>query len=233
MGENTGSGVPQFSTVEYAGKGGETACKSCAQKISGSYYLLNGAPLCARCARQIEQQLPQDTHACFARGVLFGVGGALIGLGIYVGFALATGWMIGYISLAVGYIVGKAIALGSGGVGGRRYQLAAVLLTYSAVSLAAVPIAISQHMKHTSVQQQAPASEPAVVHAPKMSFARAVGMLTLLGLASPFLELADPAHGIIGLIILFVGIRIAWKITAARQATLSGPISERVPAAPG
>lgn len=68
MGENTGSGVPQFSTVEYAGKAGETACKSCAQKISGSYYLLNGAPLCASCARQIEQQLPQDTHACFARG---------------------------------------------------------------------------------------------------------------------------------------------------------------------
>ena len=66
-----------------------------------------------------------------------------------------------------------------------------------------------------------------------MSFARAVGMLTLLGLASPFLELADPAHGIIGLIILFVGIRIAWKITAASQANLSGPISERVPAAPG
>ena len=161
--------------------------------------------------------------------MLFGVGEVFFGRGIDVGFALATGWMIGYISLAVGYIVGKAIALGSGGVGGRRYQLAAVLLTYSAVSLAAVPIAMSQHMKHTSVQQQAPASEPAVVHAPKMSFARAVGMLTLLGLASPFLELADPAHGIIGLIILFVGIRIAWKITAASQANLSGPISERVP----
>lgn len=233
MGKNTSSGVPQFSTAEYAGKAGATVCKPCAQKISGSYYRLNGAPVCASCARQIEQQLPQDTHASFVRGVLFGVGGALLGLGVYVAFALATGWMIGYISLAVGYIVGKAIAVGSGGVGGRRYQVAAVLLTYSAVSLAAVPIAISQHMKHTSVQQQAPASEPAVVHAPKMSRARAVGVLTLLGLASPFLELADPAHGIIGLIILFVGIRIAWKLTAARQANLSGPISERVPATPG
>jgi len=67
-----------------------------------------------------------------------------------------------------------------------------------------------------------------------MSLARAVGVLTLLGLASPFLELADPAHGIIGLLILFVGIRIAWKITAARRVNLSGPISEqRVPATPG
>jgi len=86
MGENTRSGVPQFSTAEDAGKAGETVCKPCAQKISGSYYLLNGAPVCARCARQIEQQLPQDTHASFVRGVLFGVAGALLGLGIYVAF---------------------------------------------------------------------------------------------------------------------------------------------------
>jgi NAD/NADP transhydrogenase beta subunit len=234
MGKNTSSGVPQFSTAEYGGKAGETLCKACAQRISGSYYLLNGAPVCASCAQRIRDEMPQDTHTSFVRGVLFGVGGALLGLGIYVAFALATGWMIGYISLAVGYLVGRAIALGSGGVGGRRYQVAAVLLTYSAVSLAAVPIALSQHMKHSSPQQHAQASEPAAVHAPKMSLARAAGVLTLLGLVSPFLELADPAHGIIGLIILFVGIRIAWKITAARQVNLSGPISEQpVPATPG
>ena len=39
---------------------------------------------------------------------------------------------------------GKAMHLGSRGVGGRRYQLVAVLLTYLAVSLSAVPIAIHQ-----------------------------------------------------------------------------------------
>jgi hypothetical protein len=52
-------------------------------------------------------------------------------------------------------------------------------------------------------------------------------------LVSPFLELANPAHGIIGLIILLVGIRIAWKIAAGRQLNISGPISEPVPATPG
>jgi hypothetical protein len=35
-----------------------------------------------------------------------------------------------------------------------------------------------------------------------------------MGLASPFLELQDPMHGLIGLVILFVGIQIAWKLTA-------------------
>ncbi len=84
-----------------------------------------------------------DSHSAFVRGTSFGVAGAILGLALYVGFALATGWIVGFVSLAVGYIVGKAIMFGSGGVGGRRYQVAAVLLTYIAVSMAAVPIAIS------------------------------------------------------------------------------------------
>jgi hypothetical protein len=33
-----------------------------------------------------------------------------------------------------------------GGVGGRRYQIAAALLTYSAVSMSAVPLAIHEIM---------------------------------------------------------------------------------------
>jgi hypothetical protein len=48
----------------------------------------------------------------------------------------------------------------------------------------------------------------------------------MIGLASPFLEMSDPMHGIIGLIILLVGLQIAWKITAARKLDIVGPVSE-------
>jgi len=151
--------------------------------------------------------------------------------------------VIGYVSLAVGYIVGKAIKMGSGGMGGRRYQIAAALLTYSAVSIAAIPIFISQIVKdkkaekHTQVQHALPQSSapaqpqapavngstisqqpqtqtPAGPKKPSMGLGAALGLAVLIGLASPFLELQDPFHGIIGLIILFVGIRIAWRLTA-------------------
>ena len=227
------TGVPQFATAEYSGKTGETVCKSCAQPVSGAYYRVNGVLTCANCAQRVKDGILKDSHTSFVRGILFGVGGAILGLGIYVAFALATGWMVGYISLAVGYIVGKAIVLGSGGLGGRRYQVAAVLLTYMAVSLAAVPIAISQHMKQRSAQLHAQVSGSVAVDAPKMSPAKAIGVLALIGLASPFLELANPAHGIIGLIILFVGIRIAWKITVGRQVNILGPLSDAAPATPG
>jgi hypothetical protein len=47
--------------------------------------------------------------------------------------------------------------------------------------------------------------------------------LAVLGLASPFLELADPLHGAIGLFILFIGIRIAWQITGQKLPAIDGP----------
>ncbi len=232
-------GVPQFATAEYSGKAIEAKCKACGNLISGAYYQVNGAKICSNCAQQIKDTTPKDSHTAFGRGVLFGIGGAILGLGIYVGFALATGLIAGLISLAVGFIVGKAIVMGSGGVGGRRYQVAAVLLTYIAVSLAAVPIAVSQHIKQRSAQAQAQASDSAAnsskvsgstSNSPKMSAAKAVGMLALIGLASPFLALSNPMQGIIGLIILFVGIRIAWRMTATRQVSILGPISDAIPA---
>jgi hypothetical protein len=71
---------------------------------------------------------------------LYGIGAAVAGLILYATFAIATGIVIGYVSLAVGWMVGKAILKGSGGVGGRRYRITAALLTYAAVSMAAVPI---------------------------------------------------------------------------------------------
>ena len=168
--------VPQFATAEYA-QPGAALCKSCGKSISGGFYRVNGVPVCGSCAQRIRDQMPVDSHSAFVRGIFCGVGGAILGLALYVGFALATGWIVGFVSLAVGYIVGKAVVFGSGGVGGRRYQVAAVLLTYIAVSMAAVPIAISQHMKQNSAQQPAQASNPATAAQPKMHPLKALGVL--------------------------------------------------------
>ncbi len=136
--------------------------------------------------------------------------------------------------------------MGSRGLGGKRYQIVAAILTYAAVSMAAVPIAISQHQKtsspsHAQVQQQpmgdaAQASDaqagestdatPQPAPKPRMNLFSALMYLGLIGLASPFLELADPFHGLIGLVILFVGLRIAWKTTAGSAiAQVSGPFN--------
>ena len=256
MSNSLTSPTPQFGTAEYAGVSGAERCKSCSQSIGSQYYRVNGALTCSYCGEQAQLRAPKDSHQTFVRGLLFGIGGAILGLIIYAGFGIITGLMLGYISLAVGYIVGKAIIKGTNGVGGRRYQIAAVALTYAAVSLSAIPIGISQMIKHRSTQERnlvkhAPpptvqsdeSAEPAatvvtpdpvspqpVAPKPAMSIGSAIGMLTLAGLASPFLELQDPLHGVIGLIILFVGIRIAWKLTAAAKLDILGPFSKSTPA---
>ena len=105
---------------------------------------------CEGCVQELERRQPADSHAGYVRGMLFGAGAAIVGMASYAGFTILTGLYIGYVSLAVGWLVGKAIMLGSKGIGGRRYQIAAVVLTYAAVSLAAVPIAISYHVKAKS-----------------------------------------------------------------------------------
>jgi hypothetical protein len=253
MDENTGGGVPQFTTAEYGAKSAPP-CKACGQPLKGDYYQVNGVQVCPPCTAKLKAQIPGDSHAAFVRGLLFGIAGAIAGLALYVAFALGTGLVVGFVSLAVGYIVGKAMIFGSGGVGGRRYQIAAVILTYSAVSLSAVPIAISMNMKHRDEAAQAARSAqtatptqsaqtaegqdaaPAPAQTPaspavKRSFLQSIGVLAMLGLASPFLDLQDPAHGLIGLVILFVGIRIAWQLTAGKQLKVAGPLNAPDPAA--
>jgi hypothetical protein len=246
------SPTPQFGKAEYIGEPGSDRCATCSQPIVGTYYRVSGAMTCATCAAQSHTLQVNDSHAAFVRGILFGIGGAILGLILYSAFGIITGLVIGYLSLAVGYIVGKAIMMGSRGVGGRRYQIAAVILTYAAVSMSAVPIAISMQSKQRAATRSTNTQSPELAQEqkqleseagqdtskeppaenrdssdapgkPRMGVAAAIGYLAMLGLASPFLDLQDPVHGFIGLVILLVGIRIAWRITSAAVPEVVGP----------
>jgi hypothetical protein len=196
--------TPQFSTAQY-GQAPAQACKFCGLSISGPYYRINGSPACSACADRMRQGAPSQADAVYPRALLLGILGAIIGLALYAGFTILTNIIIGYVSLAVGFIVAKAMLLGSGGVGGRKYQITAALLTYAAVSLASIPIALS--FSHVPID------------------AIPLSRLIQLGLLSPFLELqADTFHGLIGLVILYVGINIAWKLTRGKpQTVVEGP----------
>jgi hypothetical protein len=220
--DETSNGMPQFATAEFAPNRPTMACAACRRPIVGPYFNINGVQACAECASKIQAQIPKDSHAAFVRALLFGIGGAVAGFALYVTFALATGLVIGFVSLAVGFIVGKAMNFGSRGVGGRRYQVVAVLLTYIAVSMSAVPIAIHQMRQHS----QAQSADSATARRGDVNIGKAIGVLALVGIASPFLDLQDPVHGIIGLVILFVGMRFAWRFTAGRTLKVSGPHSQ-------
>ena len=80
---------------------------------------------------------------------------------------------------------------------------------------------------------QEPAEEQPREQKPRADLGTLLGRLALLGLASPFMELeSNPFWGAMGLLILFVGIRIAWKITAGRPFGIYGPFADSPPASP-
>jgi hypothetical protein len=210
------------------------------QPIKGQYFRVSGAITCARCAEYLANQSQPDTNTAFVRGLLFGLGATVLGLILYSVVGIVTGFQIGYLSLAVGYMVGRAIMVGSAGVGGRRYQIMAVVLTYAAVSLSAVPIALSQFSKNKNHQVTTSSANPAgktqlsevgsatpdtPPEPQKMGALGALGLLALIGLASPILNLSSPLSGLIGLVILFVGIRFAWKTTVATKIPVTGPFN--------
>jgi hypothetical protein len=259
----TNMDAPQFQKAEYAGTRDGDRCKVCGTALGDAYWRVGTHMTCQACAEKAKSELPKDSHSAFSRGLLFGIGGAILGLVLYAGFTIVTGIILGYVSLAVGYIVGRAIKMGSNGMTGRRYQIAAAILTYAAVSMAAIPIAVSEIVK---VQHERQASHAQMVITPRDSNSRdensttvtsrasdmnaspaistlpppgssparsprklnvgmAIAGLLYVGLASPFLELAqNPISGLIGLFILAIGIRIAWQITGAAKVPLvSGP----------
>jgi hypothetical protein len=98
----------------------------------------------------------------------------------------------------VGYIVGKAMMFGSKGIGGQKFQVTAALLTYAAISMAEIPIRLTLFRQY--------------------GYRPDIGtLLWVHGLASPFFDLGrNPVWGLIGLLIIGVGIQIAWRITAGR-----------------
>jgi len=261
MSDTFGDPTPQFGTAEYADKPGSNRCRVCQQSMGGTYYRVNTAMVCPGCAEKMRSVMPMHEHAAYVHALAYGIGAAVVGL---IGYALIAillqGWVISYMSIGVGWIVGTAMMKGSNGVGGRRYQIAAALLTYAAVSMAAIPIWIhfapgESQQKQTQQQeleqeqrqfeeeerkfgkeggQQQPDAQPAPrVEKAQISLGKWLGRVALLGLASPFIQLKDsPGWGAMGLLILFFGIRIAWKITAGRSFEIDGPFADSPPASP-
>ena len=199
--------TPQFSTAEYA-QPTLQRCRFCSTPLTSEYYQVRGQAACASCADAARnQQAGTSDSAAFTRALLLGIVAAIVGLASYSAFTIATHLYVGYIALGVGYIVAKAMKFGSGGLGGRRYQIAAVILTYLAIALAEIPIVLWQFR--------------ARIPSGRM-LALAIRLLPV-GITSPIRDMRSPVHGLINLVILFVGLRIAWRGTAAASATVEGP----------
>jgi hypothetical protein len=180
-------------------------CKLCGIPLSNEYYRIRGRAACSGCAALAQNGLPATSRGAFKRAFLFGSGAAIVGLVAFVALTVATGTDLyaDFVALAVGYLVAKAMKVGSGGLGGRPYQVAAAILTY-------LSIAFAQGLSRGAFSLE------------RLSASQLFWGL-LLGIAFPLSEIS--VHGIVSLVTLFAGLVIAWRGVAAKPLRVDGPFS--------
>lgn len=228
------TGDLQFERAEY--ESGGPVCANCKRPASPEYHEFAGKIFCGACRHGIEASLANlRGSGNLMQAFLYGLGAAVLGSLIFYAVSALTGYQFGLIAVVVGWLVGKAVRKGSGGLGGRRYQIMAVLLTYASVASTHVP-AITKYFDAQAAKaeqssigsgNQVSSETPArpVLHAGSVSF---YAWVFALALALPLL---NAKHDILGLVIIGIALWEAWKFTREVKVQFSGPFA--VASSPG
>jgi len=188
-------------------------CALCNKIIFGRYYRVSEQMACSACTTEARQAYKRSglaaTPAAFQRALLFGTGAAILSTMICANITALTNWTPGLLALAVGWLVGTAIRKGANGLGGVRCQYAAVLLTYAAISLSAIPSQL-----YFAVKYAASISDRGAF----------LQHLLLASLLSPISNLGkNPLAGAVGLFALCIGSYIAWQLNRTEFLEVNGP----------
>ena len=209
-----------FERAEFEGPAPSAlACAFCNQPLIGQYWQVSKRPACDHCRGSIASQLDSSrSRASFLRAIGYGALAALAGCVAWIAIEKLFHVQIGFVAIGVGYLVGKAVRKGSGGLGGRRYQYLALALTYAAIALASLPDLLAALAQQSTAGASAAASDP-----PSLGgFIWACAVLIGIALASPFLQ---GSENIIGLFIIGIGLYEAWKLTSPVSLQVLGPFS--------
>lgn len=209
-------------------------CTVCRKDITGGYFRVNGQRVCAGCTAVL-QAAEGDGRGGVARllkAAVFGGVAAVLCSAIWYAILTLTGYEIGLLAIAVGFVVGFAVSFGSEQRGGWAYQLLAVVLTYSAIVVTYVPSIAESLQTAEAVESQG------VDGAPDASVAGGVPpeaaeplpaivafvIAVPLAYAMPLLSFFDNVgSGILGLIIIGIGLWEAWKINKKSVLEVDGP----------
>ena len=196
----------QFQKAEF--QDDRPRCPACKGAIDGSYYQYAGHIICVPCGERVRaRQQQQPANAIVLRGLAFGAGAAAACSVGYAAITALSGLEIALVAILVGYLVGRAVRIGSKGLGGRRCQILAVALTYLSITGSYLILALRE-----------PGSDA-------VRYLGGVVMMLGIALASPFLGLAGGLGGILGLAIIFFGLAQAWRQNAGDPRVLTGPFA--------
>src|SRR5688572_19346349 len=214
---------------------------ACGRAVSDEYFDVNGQSVCDGCRTQLAQLAESPRGwGTFGKAGLFGFVAAVLGAILYYAVIAITNFEIGFVAIAIGFMVGWAIRKATANRGGRRFQVLALVLTYWSVGLAYTPLTFQELAKGGNKEQaqgatdataSAPAGspEPADISIPMM-----LAVLVGFSLALPVLAVfGSLPGGLLSALIIGIGMRQAWQMTGAQHVQISGPyrISEAAPPA--
>jgi hypothetical protein len=194
----------QFDRADYI-EVSELACKLCSQPLQHQYFDMGGSTICSECRNKIEQGRSDNSGARrFVRAAGFGFVAAALGAVVYAVIVNLTGFEFGLMAVVLGYVIGKAVWVGSFQRGGWRYQALAMVLTYIAICMEYLPQVLKAGGHAYS--------------AARIALAFAVSML-----APVLILLGEGLSGILGVVIIGIGLYEAWKLNRSRGADIAGP----------
>jgi transcriptional regulator with XRE-family HTH domain len=203
-------------------------CEACGESIEREYHTVNGRVVCARCRRAAEwaAETPSGIRPLLVAGA-YGFGAAVAGAIIYYAVIAIANLQIGIVAILIGYMVGYSVRKGARGRGGIRFQILAVALTYVSIAFAYTPIAItaSINARKTATAGRQPIAARAPGATPsKPGLLLALGALSFLVAALPVLVVVGSLpFGLISAFIIYLGMRQAWRMTAAPLVQVFGP----------
>jgi hypothetical protein len=201
------TGALQFDTAEpSAAAATGRSCTACQRPIEGEYHMANMHVVCTPCRQALEAGPQGSRTGRIGRAILFGAGAALAGSILYFVVLAATGYEIGLIAILVGWMVGRAVSIGSHGRGGWLYQAVAIGLTYLAICTSYIP-AILEAWRASGDATDLPG---AVIYIGAFVFSLTLPILTIT--SAP-----------IGALILGFGLFQAWRENKRPEITVTGP----------
>jgi hypothetical protein len=191
----------QFDKADFAGEATLT-CAACKAPITSEYYQANGQTICPTCRDQVAKiGIGGSGAARFGKALIAGFGAGFLGFLLYYFVLKITGYNIGLIAIAVGWMVGTAVRWGSEGRGGRLYQILAAILAYIAACATYAPFIMEGH---SGIVQWI--------------------IALIFSMAVPWLE--GPSN-IIGWVILGFAVYQAWIMNRPAHIEIAGPFFTR------
>jgi hypothetical protein len=159
--------------------------------------------LCEQCATSMRGNLRDGgafTRVIKATGL--GLAGAACGGAVYTAVLAITHINAALVTILIGWLVGKGVHNGSGGRGGRGYQILAVAITYLAIGLSAtLSDVLTTDIAHGSI----------------------VSAIVICIIGTFVGSVAMAMTGVLGAIITFFGLLQAWKLNRPAQIEITGP----------